>query len=101
MPFECDPPSRSSWSRRDDWETVLEHFVNSGRTDFVPLSTLSTRTPVYYGQDPDEITTPVGRMDFCPVSTTTPVGRTDFRPVSTTTPVGRTDFRPVSTTTPG
>jgi len=41
MPVEVDPPSRISWDSRDDWATILGHYVNSGRTDFVPTSSSS------------------------------------------------------------
>ncbi|KAG6873478.1 hypothetical protein C0995_015181 [Termitomyces sp. Mi166 len=47
MPVEVDPPSRISWDARDDWEDVLRHFVDSGRTDFQPIST--TSRGIYYG----------------------------------------------------
>src|ERR1700722_4396114 len=39
MPVEVDPPSKISWDMRDDWAEVLKHFVESGRTDFKPVST--------------------------------------------------------------
>lgn len=39
MPVEVDPPSKISWDPRDDWAEVLRHFVESGRTDFKPIST--------------------------------------------------------------
>ncbi|KAG6836158.1 hypothetical protein H0H93_010749 [Arthromyces matolae] len=41
MPVEVDPPSKISWDSRDDWESVLHHFIESGRTDFQPISTTS------------------------------------------------------------
>lgn len=41
MPVEVDPPSKISWDTRDDWETVLRHFVSEGRKDFQPISTTS------------------------------------------------------------
>ncbi|OBZ66262.1 hypothetical protein A0H81_13765 [Grifola frondosa] len=41
MPVEVDSPSRISWDSRDDWGDVLRHFVDSGRTDFKPISTTS------------------------------------------------------------
>ncbi|KAJ7253470.1 hypothetical protein C8J57DRAFT_1437301 [Mycena rebaudengoi] len=47
MPVEVDPPSKISWDARDDWAHVLHHFVESGRTDFQPIST--TSRGVYYG----------------------------------------------------
>ncbi|KAF8896022.1 hypothetical protein BD779DRAFT_1493488 [Infundibulicybe gibba] len=47
MPVEVDPPSRISWDTREDWAKVLHHFVESGRTDFKPISTSSRG--VYYG----------------------------------------------------
>jgi len=46
MPVEVDPPSQISWDSRDDWSDVARHFVNSGRTDFRPIST-SARGIVY------------------------------------------------------
>ncbi|KAI9568149.1 hypothetical protein HD554DRAFT_2100218 [Boletus coccyginus] len=39
MPVEVDPPSKITWDERDDWPEVLRHFVESGRTDFKPIST--------------------------------------------------------------
>lgn len=39
MPVEVDPPSKITWDSRDDWAEVLRHFVESGRTDFKPIST--------------------------------------------------------------
>jgi len=47
MPVEVDPPSKITWDSRDDWAQVLSHFVESGRTDFKPIST--TSRGVYYG----------------------------------------------------
>ncbi|OAX42709.1 hypothetical protein K503DRAFT_766498 [Rhizopogon vinicolor AM-OR11-026] len=47
MPVEVDPPSKISWDSRDDWAEVLRHFVESGRTDFKPIST--TARGVVYG----------------------------------------------------
>ncbi|KAF8055547.1 hypothetical protein FPV67DRAFT_1484584 [Lyophyllum atratum] len=47
MPVEVDPPSKISWDTREDWASVLHHFVESGRTDFQPIST--TSRGVYYG----------------------------------------------------
>ncbi|KAH6884330.1 hypothetical protein BKA70DRAFT_140078 [Coprinopsis sp. MPI-PUGE-AT-0042] len=47
MPVEVDPPSKISWDVRKDWHAVLNHFVESGRTDFKPISTSSRG--VYYG----------------------------------------------------
>ncbi|KAJ7447061.1 hypothetical protein B0H11DRAFT_2248486 [Mycena galericulata] len=47
MPVEVDPPSKISWDSRDDWAHVLHHFVESGRTDFQPIST--TSRGIYYG----------------------------------------------------
>ena len=41
MPVEVDPPSQITWDSRDDWSEVARHFVNSGRTDFKPISTSS------------------------------------------------------------
>lgn len=41
MPVEVDSPNRISWDSRDDWADVLAHFVESGRTDFKPISTTS------------------------------------------------------------
>ena len=39
MPVEVDSPSRITWDSRDDWTDVLSHYVESGRTDFKPIST--------------------------------------------------------------
>jgi hypothetical protein len=39
MPIEVDPPAKISWDSRTDWADVLRHFVDSGRTDFKPIST--------------------------------------------------------------
>jgi hypothetical protein len=39
MPVEVDPPAKITWDSRDDWANVLSHFVESGRTDFKPIST--------------------------------------------------------------
>ncbi|KAJ7157645.1 hypothetical protein C8R43DRAFT_997222 [Mycena crocata] len=47
MPVEVDPPSKISWDTRDDWAHVLHNWVESGRTDFQPIST--TSRGVYYG----------------------------------------------------
>ncbi|CAL1717346.1 unnamed protein product [Somion occarium] len=47
MPVEVDSPSRITWDSRDDWAEVLQHFVDSGRTDFKPIS--STRGGIVYG----------------------------------------------------
>ncbi|KAJ3865598.1 hypothetical protein EV359DRAFT_63016 [Lentinula novae-zelandiae] len=47
MPIEVDPPSKIAWDTREDWASVLHHFVESGRTDFQPIST--TARGVYYG----------------------------------------------------
>jgi len=47
MPVEVDPPSKISWDVREDWAEVLRHFVDSGRSDFKPISTSSRG--VYYG----------------------------------------------------
>ncbi|OSC97698.1 hypothetical protein PYCCODRAFT_1439925 [Trametes coccinea BRFM310] len=41
MPVEVDSPSRITWDSRDDWPQTLQHFVESGRTDFKPISTTS------------------------------------------------------------
>jgi hypothetical protein len=41
MPVEVDPPAKISWDERNDWTDVLAHFVDSGRTDFKPISTTS------------------------------------------------------------
>ena len=38
MPVEVDPPSKIAWDSRDDWANVLSHFVESGRSDFKPIS---------------------------------------------------------------
>lgn len=40
MPFEVDPPAKISWGSRDDWAPILSAFVESGRTDFKPISTI-------------------------------------------------------------
>ena len=37
MPVEVDHPSTISWDVREDWQAVLHHFVESGRTDFKPI----------------------------------------------------------------
>ncbi|KAL6298354.1 hypothetical protein BKA93DRAFT_72474 [Sparassis latifolia] len=47
MPVEVDAPSKISWDTRDDWADVLRHFVESGRTDFKPIST--TPRGIVYG----------------------------------------------------
>jgi len=47
MPVEVDHPSTIGWDSREDWQSVLHHFVDSGRTDFKPISTSSKG--VYYG----------------------------------------------------
>ncbi|KAK7682568.1 hypothetical protein QCA50_014368 [Cerrena zonata] len=47
MPVEVDSPNRISWDTREDWADVLHHFVESGRTDFKPIS--STRSGIVYG----------------------------------------------------
>jgi hypothetical protein len=47
MPVEVDPPAKITWDSRDDWANVLSHFVESGRTDFKPIST--TPHGIYYG----------------------------------------------------
>lgn len=39
MPVEVDPPSKISWDTREDWDSVLHHFIENGRTDFKPIST--------------------------------------------------------------
>ena len=39
MPVEVDPPAKISWDERSDWADVLAHFVDSGRSDFKPIST--------------------------------------------------------------
>ena len=41
MPVEVDPPAKISWDERKDWAEVFAHFVDSGRTDFKPISTTS------------------------------------------------------------
>ncbi|KAI0080950.1 hypothetical protein K474DRAFT_1588840 [Panus rudis PR-1116 ss-1] len=41
MPVEVDSPSRISWDTREDWKDVLRHFVETGRTDFKPISSTS------------------------------------------------------------
>ncbi|KAI0671333.1 hypothetical protein C8Q78DRAFT_1028367 [Trametes maxima] len=47
MPVEVDSPARISWDAREDWTQVLQHFVDSGRTDFKPIST--TPRGIVYG----------------------------------------------------
>jgi len=47
MPVEVDAPARIPWDERNDWQAVLAHYVDSGRTDFKPIST--TSRGVYYG----------------------------------------------------
>ncbi|KDQ52767.1 hypothetical protein JAAARDRAFT_40046 [Jaapia argillacea MUCL 33604] len=47
MPVEVDPPHKITWDSRDDWADALRHFVDSGRTDFKPIST--TTRGVHYG----------------------------------------------------
>ncbi|RXW18947.1 hypothetical protein EST38_g6908 [Candolleomyces aberdarensis] len=47
MPVEVDPPAKITWDVREDWPSVLNHFVESGRTDFKPIST--TARGVVYG----------------------------------------------------
>ena len=42
MPVEVDSPANLTWDSRDDWANVLSHFVESGRTDFKPISTTPT-----------------------------------------------------------
>ena len=39
MPVEVDSPAKITWDTRADWSDVLCHFVDSGRTDFMPIST--------------------------------------------------------------
>jgi hypothetical protein len=39
MPVEVDAPSTISWDDRRDWAQVVAHFIESGRTDFKPIST--------------------------------------------------------------
>lgn len=41
LPVEMAPPSEILWDTREDWQNVLCHFVDSGRTDFQPISTTS------------------------------------------------------------
>ena len=41
MPVEVDAPARIPWDERNDWAAVLAHYVDSGRTDFKPISTTS------------------------------------------------------------
>ncbi|KAI0058768.1 hypothetical protein BV25DRAFT_1861509 [Artomyces pyxidatus] len=47
MPVEVDSPSKITWDERADWAEVLGHFVETGRTDFKPIST--SARGVYYG----------------------------------------------------
>lgn len=39
MPVEVDAPTTISWDDRRDWAQVVAHFIESGRTDFKPIST--------------------------------------------------------------
>ena len=39
MPVEVDAPAKISWDERNDWADVLARFVDSGRSDFKPIST--------------------------------------------------------------
>ena len=41
MPVEVDAPAKISWDERNDWADVLARFVDSGRSDFKPISTTS------------------------------------------------------------
>lgn len=47
MPVEVDAPSKISWDSREDWADTLQHFVDSGRIDFKPIST--TPRGIVYG----------------------------------------------------
>jgi len=47
IPAECDSPSRIPWDSREDWEDILERYVEAGRTDFKPIT--STSRGVIYG----------------------------------------------------
>lgn len=47
MPIEIDPPAKIGWDTREDWAGVLNHFVQTGNTDFRPIST--TSRGVHYG----------------------------------------------------
>ena len=39
MLVEVDSPAKISWDERNDWAEVLAHFVDTGRSDFKPIST--------------------------------------------------------------
>ena len=39
MPVEVDAISKIPWDERNDWADVLARFVDSGRSDFKPIST--------------------------------------------------------------
>jgi hypothetical protein len=39
MPVEVDSPAKISWDERNNWAEVLAHFVDTGRSDFKPIST--------------------------------------------------------------
>lgn len=47
LPVEVDDLRKVSWDEREDWEEVVERFVESGRVDFMPIST--TARGVRYG----------------------------------------------------
>ncbi|KIY44180.1 hypothetical protein FISHEDRAFT_78092 [Fistulina hepatica ATCC 64428] len=47
LPVEVDAPNKISWDIRDDWLSVLCHFVDAGRCDFAPIST--TPSGIHYG----------------------------------------------------
>jgi len=36
IPVELDAPSQIPWESREDWEDVLDAWVESGRADFIP-----------------------------------------------------------------
>ncbi|KAI4522157.1 hypothetical protein EV121DRAFT_265411 [Schizophyllum commune] len=37
MPVEVDSPADIAWDTRDDWQGVLYHFIDIGRTDFAQV----------------------------------------------------------------
>lgn len=41
MPVECDSPARIGWDTREDWQAILERYIEAGRTDFQPITTTS------------------------------------------------------------
>jgi len=47
MPVEVDAPAKISWDERKDWADVLARHVDSGGSDFKPITT--TSRGMYYG----------------------------------------------------